>query len=35
MTSAQILIIVTIILYMCGMLAIGAFFNRKGATAIC
>ena len=32
MTSAQILIIVTIILYMCGMLAIGAFFNRKGAT---
>ena len=32
MTSAQILIIVTIVLYMCGMLAIGAFFNRKGAT---
>lgn len=32
MTSAQILIIVTIILYMCGMLAIGALFNRKGAT---
>ena len=32
MTSAQILIIVTIILYMVGMLAIGALFNRKGAT---
>ncbi len=32
MTSAQILIIVTIILYMAGMLAIGALFNRKGAT---
>ncbi len=32
MTSAQILIIVTIVLYMAGMLAIGAFFNRKGAT---
>ena len=32
MTSAQIMIIVTIILYMCGMLAIGALFNRKGAT---
>ena len=26
------MIIVTIILYMCGMLAIGALFNRKGAT---
>ena len=33
MTSAQILIIVTIILYMVGMLAIGAVFNRKGATS--
>ena len=32
MTSAQIMIIVTIILYMCGMLVIGALFNRKGAT---
>ena len=32
MTSSQILIILTIILYMAGMLAIGAFFNRKGAT---
>ena len=32
MTSAQILIIVTIVLYMGGMLAIGALFNRKGAT---
>ena len=32
MTSAQILIIVTIILYMAGMLGIGILFNRKGAT---
>lgn len=32
MTTAQIMIIVTIILYMCGMLAIGLLFNRKGAT---
>ena len=32
MTSAQIMIIVIIILYMAGMLAIGAIFNRKGAT---
>ena len=32
MTSAQIMIIVTIVLYMAGMLAIGALFNRKGAT---
>ena len=33
MTSAQIMIIVIIILYMAGMLAIGAIFNRKGATS--
>ena len=33
MASSQILIIVTIILYMAGMLAIGAVFNRKGATS--
>ena len=32
MTSAQILIIVTVILYMAGMLGIGILFNRKGAT---
>ena len=32
MTTAQIMIIVTIILYMCGMRAIGLLFNRKGAT---
>ena len=32
MTTGQILIIVTIILYMAGMIAIGVAFNRKGAT---
>ena len=32
MTTGQILIIVTIILYMAGMIAIGVLFNRKGAT---
>ena len=32
MTTGQILIIVTIILYMAGMIAIGVMFNRKGAT---
>ena len=33
MTSAQIMIIVTIVVYMAGMLAIGVIFNRKGATS--
>ena len=32
MTTGQILIIVTIILYMSAMIAIGVLFNRKGAT---
>ena len=32
MTTGQILIIVTIVLYMAGMIAIGVLFNRKGAT---
>ena len=33
MTTAQIIIVVTIILYMCGMLTIGLIFNRKGASS--
>lgn len=32
MTTGQILIIVTIVLYMCAMIVIGVVFNRKGAT---
>ncbi len=32
MTTGQIIIIVTILLYMCGMIFIGILFNRKGAT---
>ena len=32
MTTGQIMIIVTIILYMTGMILIGLLFNRKGAT---
>ena len=33
MATAKILIGLTIILYMCGMLLIGLFFNRKGASS--
>ena len=31
MTSAQIIIIVTIVAYLFGMLLIGVIFNRQGA----
>ncbi len=33
MTIAKIIIVATIILYMCGMLLIGLLFNKKGATS--